>query len=150
MRIRFHNIYKSLINKNEIEKKIISLIRSNSFIGGKQVEDFEKQFAKFIQSKYCVSVGNGTDALEIALESLNIKRGYEVILPVNTWISTAEIVIRNGLKVVFCDINLNDYSINFEDLKNKISKKTKLIIPVHLYGNPADMIKITKVAVVRI
>ena len=146
MRIRFHNIYKSLINKNEIEKKIISLIRSNSFIGGKQVEDFEKQFAKFTQSKYCVSVGNGTDALEIALESLNIKRGYEVILPVNTWISTAEIVIRNGLKVVFCDINLNDYSINFEDLKNKISKKTKLIIPVHLYGNPADMTKIMKIA----
>jgi dTDP-4-amino-4,6-dideoxygalactose transaminase len=146
MRIRFHNIYKSLSNKNEIEKKIISLILSNIFIGGKQVEDFEKQFAKFTQSKYCVSVGNGTDALEIALESLNIKRGYEVILPVNTWISTAEIVIRNGLKVVFCDINLNDYSINFEDLKNKISKKTKLIIPVHLYGNPADMIKITKIS----
>ena len=144
MKIKFHDIYKGLSNKNEIEKKIISLIRSNSFIGGKPVDEFEKKFAKFTKSNYCISVGNGTDALEIALEALKVKKGSEVIVPVNTWISTAEIVLRNGLKLVFCDINLDDYSINLQDLQKKISKKTKVIIPVHLYGNPSDMINIVK------
>ena len=144
MKIKFHDIYKGLSNKNEIEKKIISLIRSNSFIGGKPVDEFEKKFAKFTKSNYCISVGNGTDALEIALEALKVKKGSEVIVPVNTWISTAEIVLRNGLKLVFCDINLDDYSINLQDLQKKINKKTKVIIPVHLYGNPSDMINIVK------
>ena len=146
MKIKFHNIYKGLSNKKKIERKIISLVRSNSFIGGKPVDEIEKKFAKFTQSKYCISVGNGTDALEIALEALKIKKGSEVIVPVNTWISTAEIVLRNGLKLVFCDINLDDYSINLQDLKKKINKKTKVIIPVHLYGNPSDMINIVKLA----
>ena len=63
----------------------------------------------------------------------------------NTWISTAEAVITNGLKIVFCDINLNDYSICLDDLKKKINKKTKLIMPVHLYGNPSDLPKIKKI-----
>ena len=146
MRIRFHNIYKSLVNKKKIEKKIISLIRSNRFVGGSSVEEFEKKFSTFTKSKYCISVGNGTDALEIALEALQIRSGSEVIVPVNTWISTAEIVIRNRLKLVFCDINLDNYSINLKDLKKKINKKTKVIIPVHLYGYPSDMLNIKKIA----
>ena len=146
MKVKFHNIYKSIINKKEIEKKIIDLIRSNSFVGGKSVINFEKKFAKFTKSKYCIGVGNGTDALEISLEALKIKKGSEVILPVNTWISTGEAVIRNGLKVVFCDINLDDYTININDLKKKIRKSTKAIIPVHLYGNPSNMVSIMKIA----
>ena len=146
MKIKFHNIYKSLINRKLIEKKIIKLIRSNSFVGGPQVEKFEKKFSKYTKAKYCVGVGNGTDALEIALEVLKIKKGSEVIVPVNTWISTAEIVVRNGYKLVFCDINLDDYSINLEDLKKKINRKTRLIIPVHLYGYPSDMLQIKKIA----
>ena len=77
MKIKFHDIYKGLSNKNEIEKKIISLIRSNSFIGGKPVDEFEKKFAKFTKSNYCISVGNGTDALEIALEALKVKKGSD-------------------------------------------------------------------------
>ena len=104
MKIQFQNIYKGLKNKNKIEKKIIALIRSNSFVGGKQVIEFEKNFAKFTDSKYCITVGNGTDALEIALDALKIKKGSEIIVPVNTWISTAEIVINGGYKIVFCDI----------------------------------------------
>ena len=96
-------------------------------------------------SKFCVSVANGTDALEIAINSLNLKRGSEIIVPNNTWISTAEAVISNGHKVIFCDVNLDDYSICLEDLKKKINKKTKAIVAVHLYGNPADMVKIKKI-----
>ena len=142
MRIKFHNIYKGLSNKKAIEKKILKLIRNNNFVGGEEVDKFEKKFSKFVKSKYCISVGNGTDALEIALEALSIKKGSEIVVPVNTWISTAEIVERAGYKLVFCDINLEDYSINLNDLKKKINKRTKVIIPVHLYGHPSDMIKI--------
>ena len=85
-----------------------------------------------MNTKYCISVGNGTDALEIAIKSLSLKKNSEIIVPVNTWISTAEAVITNGYKVVFCDVNLDDYSICLKDLKKKISKKTSAIIPVHL------------------
>ena len=123
MKIKFHDIYSGLTNRKLIEKKIIKLIRSNSFVGGPEVEKFEKKFSKYTKAKYCIGVGNGTDALEIALEVLKIKKGSEVIVPVNTWISTAEIVVRNGYKLVFCDINLDDYSINLEDLKKKLTKK---------------------------
>ena len=97
-----------------------------------------------IQRKYVVSLANGTDALEIAVNSLNLKKGSEVIVPVNTWISTAEAVLKNNLKIVFCDINLKDYSICLKDLKTKINKKTRLIIPVHLYGNPSNLPLIKK------
>tara|TARA_B110001450_G_C17652562_1_gene493906 strand:- start:59 stop:1165 length:1107 start_codon:yes stop_codon:yes gene_type:complete len=144
MRVRFHDIYRGLINKEEIKKKISKLIKGNNFVGGKEVVKFEEKFSKFVKSKYCISVGNGTDALEIALEALDIKKGYEIIVPVNTWISTAEIVVRAGYKLVFCDINLEDYSMNLNDLKKKINKKTRAVIPVHLYGHPSEMIKIKK------
>ena len=89
-------------------------------------------------------MANGTDALEIAVKSLNLKEGSEVIVPVNTWISTAEAVLKNNLKIVFCDINLKDYSICLKDLKTKINKKTRLIMPVHLYGNPSNLPLIKK------
>jgi dTDP-4-amino-4,6-dideoxygalactose transaminase len=145
MKVKFHNIYKSLIDKKKIERKIINLIRENKFVGGDEVLKFEKNFSTFVGSKNCISVGNGTDALEIALEVLNIKKGSEIIVPVNTWISTAEIVKRQGYKLVFCDINLKDYSIDLKDLKKKINKKTKVIIPVHLYGFPSNMSKIKEI-----
>ena len=85
-------------------------------------------------------MGNGTDALEIAVKSLNLKKNSEVIIPVNTWISTAEAVLNNNLKVVFCDINLDDYSMCLQDLKRKINNKTKLIMPVHLYMDILQML----------
>jgi len=144
MKIKFTDLYKA--NKfnaknihQKINKGIFDLIKKNSFVGGKEVDIFEKNFAKFTNSKYCIAVGNGTDALEIAIEALNLKKGSEVIVPANTWISTAEAVSRNGLKVVFCDISLNDYSIDINDLKKKISNKTSAIMIVHLYGYPANL-----------
>ena len=107
--------------------------------------NFEKKFSKFIGTKYCISVGNGTDALEIAVRSLKLKKGSEIIVPVNTWISTAEAVVNNGFKLIFCDINLDDYTICLKDFKKKITSKTKAVIPVHLYGNPSDMKTLKKI-----
>ena len=144
MRVKFTNLYKLVPEKKKINKKINYLIKNSKFVGGKYLENFEKNFSNFIGSNYCVGVGNGTDALEIAVKSLKLKKNSEIIVPNNTWISTAEAVLNNGYKVVFCDINLDDYTICTKSLEKKISKKTSAIIAVHLYGNAADMNKIKK------
>ena len=146
MKIKFSNFYKSHKLHPRIFFKIKKLIKNNELIGGSEVLKFEKNFASFVKIKYCVTVGNGTDALEIALESLKLKKGTEIIVPAHTWISTAEIVVRSGFKLVFCDIDIDTYTINVFDLKKKISKKTSCIIPVHMYGNPANMEEINKIA----
>jgi dTDP-4-amino-4,6-dideoxygalactose transaminase len=145
MKVKFTNLYKLIPQKKKINKKIQLLIKKANFVGGEEVRLFEKNFAKFVGAKNCITVGNGTDALEIAIKSLNLKRGSEVIVPNNTWISTAEAVIANGLNVKFCDVNLDDYSICLNDLKKKINKKTKAIIAVHLYGNPTNITEIKKI-----
>jgi len=146
VKVKFTNLYKLVPQKKKILSKINFLIKNSKFIGGNEVKLFEKNFAKFVGSKKCISVANGTDALEMAVKSLKLKKGSEIIVPANTWISTAESVVTNDHKVVFCDINLDDYSICINDLKKKINSKTKAIIIVHLYGNPADMITIRKIA----
>ena len=145
MFVKFTDLFKLIYEKKKIINKIIELIKKSKFVGGEEVIKFENNFKRFVKSKYCVSLGNGTDALEIAVKSLNLKKGSEIIVPVNTWISTAEAVVNNGFKLVFCDVDLNDYSICIKDLKKKINSKTKAIIAVHLYGNPADMINIKKI-----
>ena len=144
-KIKFTNLYKLVPEKKKTISKIVSLIKNSKFVGGDEVKKFEENFSKYIESKYCITVANGTDALEIGIKSLNLKKGSEVILPVNTWISTAEAIITNNLKVVFCDVNLDDYSICLEDLKKKINNNTSAIIGVHLYGNPTNIISIKKI-----
>ena len=139
MRVKFTHLYKLISEKKKILSKIHSLIKNSEFVGGNEVLSFEKEFSSFTGAKYCVSVGNGTDALEIAIKSLNLKSSSEIIVPNNTWISTAEAVIANGHKVVLCDVNLDDYTICLNDLKKKITRNTKAIIPVHLYGNSANI-----------
>jgi len=146
MKIKFTNLYKLAPNKIKIFNSIKKNIQKNKFIGGKILDDFSKIFSDLVKTKYVIPVANGTDALEIAIKSLALPKDSEVIVPVNTWISTAESVFTNSLKIVFCDINLNDYTICVNDLSKKITKKTKCIIPVHLYGNPANMLKIRKIA----
>ena len=145
MKVKFTNLYKIIPNKKAVFSKINNLIKNSKFVGGEDELKFENNFSNFTGAKYCVSVGNGTDALEIAVKSLNLKKNSEVIVPVNTWISTAEAVVNNGLKLVFCDINLDDYTICLKDLKKKINKKTSAIIAVHLYGNPTDIVNIKKI-----
>ena len=146
MIVNFTNLQKLIPQRKKIFLSIISNINKNKFIGGDQIEILKKNFGKFLGCKYVIPVANGTDALEIAVKSLNLPIGSEVIVPVNSWISSASCVVQNNLKVVFCDINLEDYSILISDLKKKITKKTKCIIPVHLYGNPANMKEIIKIA----
>jgi dTDP-4-amino-4,6-dideoxygalactose transaminase len=145
MKVAFTNLFKLITDKKKIFNKIHSLIKNANFVGGSEIKSFEKEFSNFLNIKYCIAVGNGTDALEIAIKSLNFPKGSEIIVPNNTWISTAEAVVSNSHKVVFCDVNLNDYTICLDDLKKKITRKTKAIIPVHLYGNPVDVQGIKKI-----
>jgi dTDP-4-amino-4,6-dideoxygalactose transaminase len=145
MKVNFTNLYKLIPNKKKLFYRINNLLKSNQLIGGKEIESFERDFSKFTNSKFSVAVANGTDALEIAIKSLKLKKNSEIIVPANTWISTAAAVVSNGFKLIFCDVNLEDYTICLSDLKKKITSRTSCIITVHLYGNPADMISIKKI-----
>lgn len=132
--------------KDEIDSAIKECIAGSNFIKGEAVTSFEKDFAAFLGVKHCIGCGNGTDALEIILKSLNIGRGDEVIVPALTWIATAEAVNNAGAEPVFVDINQDSYTIDYKKIEEKITKKTRAIIPVHLYGCPADMTEISEIA----
>jgi len=125
--------------KEEIDAAIAEVISKTAFIGGPFVKSFESSFAEFCKVKHCVGVGNGTDALFIALKALNIGEGDEVITVANSFIATSEAITMTGAKVVFVDINPQTYNIDVGKIEEKITKNTKAIIPVHLYGQPADM-----------
>ena len=124
---------------------ISRMIKDKNFIGGDEVKKFEENFSKFNESKYCLGVANGTDALEIALESLDIPKNSEVIVPNFTFLSPAEAVVRGGYKLVLADINLDDFTISLESLKKLITKNTSTLIVVHLFGNPCNMTEIKKI-----
>jgi dTDP-4-amino-4,6-dideoxygalactose transaminase len=132
--------------KNEVDAAIDQVIRQNAFIGGKFAEKFEDKFAKFCKSQHCIGVGNGTDALSIAMKALGIGRGDEVITAANSFIATSEAITLTGAKVIFLDCHPDTYNINVDLIEEKITDKTKAIIPVHLYGQPADMGPIRKIA----
>jgi dTDP-4-amino-4,6-dideoxygalactose transaminase len=132
--------------KSHLDNAIQNVINNCSFINGDVVAEFEYNFSKYIGATYSVSCGNGTDAIEIALETLGIGEGDEVIVPAISWIATSEAVSRIGATPIFVDIEEDYLTINPELIKEKISKKTKAIIPVHLYGNPCDMEKIIEIA----
>ena len=136
--------YKSI--KPEIQKAINKVINNGQFILGENVKKFEQEFAKFIGVKYAIGVGNGTDALYLALRACGISKNDEVILPVNTFIATAEAITLNGAKPVFVDVNPETYNIDINEIEKAITKKTKAIVPVHLFGQSADMSPILKIA----
>ena len=140
LKSQYHSI------KKEIDHAISSVIQDSAFIGGKYVKDFEKSFADYIGVKNCIGVGNGTDALFIALKGLGISEGDEVITVANTFIATSEAITMTGAKVVFVDCDKDTYNIDVERLEQAVNSKTKAIIPVHFYGQPADMGKIKDVA----
>ena len=129
--------YESI--KREIDAKIASVISQTAFIGGTFVKKFEEEFARYCGVEHCVGVANGTDALFVALRTLGIGPGDEVITAANTFIATAEAIKSAGAQVVFVDINPTTYGIDVERIEEKITSRTKAIIPVHLYGQPADM-----------
>ena len=115
------------------------LLKNSRFIGGNTVDKFEKDFARFCGVSYACGVASGTDALFLALKALNIGDGDEVIVPNITFTATAEAVINVGAKPVFVDIEPLYYTISTRGIKEAINRKTKAIIPVHLFGHPADM-----------
>lgn len=147
MKIPFVDLKKQYQEiKEEIDKAIFSVLNDGAFIGGKYVQRFEEQFARYVGVRNCVGVGNGTDAIFVALKSLGIKRGDEVITVANSFIATAEAITMTGARVVFVDCDEDYYTINIHNLEKAITPKTKAIIPVHLYGQPADMDAILNMA----
>ena len=132
--------------KRKIDFAVESVINQAAFVGSSFVYDFESEFAKALGAKYCIGVGNGTDAIFFALKSLGIGRGDEVVVPANTFIATAEAVSATGAKVVFVDCDPGYYQINPNKIKKSITEKTRAIIAVHLYGQPAPMNEIIKIA----
>jgi len=125
--------------KDEIDAAMQSCIDQTRFIGGKPVSDFNEKFAAFCGVKHCIPCGNGTDALEIGVKALGIGAGDEVIIPVNSFVATAEAISNNGGEVVMCDVDPKSYNIDPTKIEALITPKTKAIIAVHLYGRIADM-----------
>jgi dTDP-4-amino-4,6-dideoxygalactose transaminase len=115
------------------------VIESSEFAGGPFVERFEEEFAAYCDSQYAIGVGNGTDALWLALLALGIGAGDEVITVPNTFMATAEAIICCNARPVFVDVDENTFTMNPAELKKALTAKTKAIIPVHLFGQPADM-----------
>ncbi len=145
--IQFSDLYAQHkeIDK-EIKKAINKIIKKSDFILGEDVRLFEKEFAKFCNSRYAVGVSSGTAALFLALVTLGMKEGDEVIVPAFTYIATSVAVSYTGAKPVFVDIKEDTYNIDIDKIKKAITKNTKVIIPVHLYGQPANMPQILKIA----
>lgn len=136
--------YQSI--KSEIDNAIQGILDNTAFIGGQAVRDFETNFARFCTAKHCVGVASGTDALFLALQALDIGHGDEVIVPANSFIATSEVVTAVGAKVVFVDVDEHSYNIDVSKIEDKITARTRAIIPVHLYGQPADMDPINEIA----
>jgi len=132
--------------KPEIDDAIQKTIENSAFILGPEIEEFEKEFAAFCNVKYAVAVNSGTAALHLALLSLGIKEGDEVITVPNSFFATAEAISHCGAKPVFCDINETTFNINEDLIEQKITAKTRAIVPVHLYGNPCNMDRILEIA----
>ena len=132
--------------REEILRVTEEVYEAQAFILGKRVEEFERDFAAYCQCKYAIGVSSGTDALLVALMVLDIKPGDEVIVPAYSFFATAGVVDRLGAIPVFVDISLDDYNIDPRLIEAKVTKKTRAIMPVHLYGQTAAMDEINAIA----
>ena len=121
-------------------------LTSAANLGGKYVQDFEKSASSFVNSKYAIAVNSGTAALQAALLALDIKKGDEVLVPSFTFVATANAVVSTGAKPIFVDILKENYTIDPDDLEKKITKNTRAIIPVHLYGNIAIIERLSEIS----
>jgi dTDP-4-amino-4,6-dideoxygalactose transaminase len=138
-----------IVRTNLTEEEINSVLeplRSGWLVQGPKVEEFEKKWSVFTGAKYSIAVTSCTSALHLSLVALGIKAGDEVIVPAFTWISTANVVEHVGAKLVFCDIDINTFNIDVAQIESKITKYTKAIMPVHLFGLAADMSFINNIA----
>ena len=129
----------------ELNRAVLKVLSSGQYILGKQVSDFEIAFAEYVGCKYAVGVGNGTDALVIALRAIGVKEGDEVITCAMSFFATAEAIAAVGATPVFVDCRKDTYTIDPDEIEKKITSKTKAIVPVHLYGQCADMDEICEI-----
>jgi dTDP-4-amino-4,6-dideoxygalactose transaminase len=136
--------YQSI--RHQIDDAIAEVIHSSAFIRGPFVQRFEEEFAQLMEAAHCVSCANGTDSLYIAMHALGVKPGDEIIAPAHSWISTSETITQAGATVVFCDTDRETFTIDPAKLVEKITPRTVGIIPVHLYGQAADMDPIMAIA----
>lgn len=144
--IPFVDLYAQYLTiKNDIDTAIANVITGSHYIGGETVKKFETEYAADYGVAHCISVANGTDAIYIALRMLGIGEGDEVITTAHSWISTSEAVSQTGAKPVFVDVD-EYYLINTDLIESKITPRTKMIIPVHLCGQAANMTRIMELA----
>lgn len=132
--------------KEEVNNGIQEVLDTTTFIKGAKVNDFQQDLEQYLKVKHVIPVANGTDALQIALMALGLKPGDEVITPTFTFIATAEVVALLGLTPVLVDVDFDTFNISISALKKAITSKTKAIVPVHLFGQNADMEQILEVA----
>ena len=125
--------------KSDIDNAIAEVINQTNFIKGSALKNFEQELAQYLNVKHVIGVGNGTDALQIALMSLDLSPGDEVIVPAFTYVATAEVIGLLGLRPIMVDVDANNFNILTHNLEKVITAKTKAIVPVHLYGQSAPM-----------
>jgi dTDP-4-amino-4,6-dideoxygalactose transaminase len=141
LRRQYHGI------RAEIHRTIAGVLERGAFVGEPYVPRFEHEFAAYVGADYCIGVSSGTSALELTLRALGIRNGDEVIVPANTFIATAEAVLFAGGRPVFADISETSYNVDPEDVLRRITARTKAIIAVDLYGQPADLDVLSQIAV---
>jgi len=132
--------------KPQVDKAINDVLSSTQFINGEHVKSFQKELANYLGVKHVITCANGTDALQISMMALGLKSGDEVITPSFTYIATAEVIGLLGLKPVFVDCDPKTFNISIEEVEKAITKKTKAIVPVHLFGQSSDMKSIMNLA----
>jgi dTDP-4-amino-4,6-dideoxygalactose transaminase len=138
--IKFLDLYGQYESiRTELDPAVAAVIRDAAFIGGRPVAAFETAFAAYLQIPHVVGVGNGTDALEIALEALDLPPGSDVIVPAFTFVATAEAVTRSGHRVVFADVDPASYTLTAETAARVCTANTRALMAVHLYGHPCEM-----------
>ncbi len=131
--------------QNKINKSVISTIKKGDFILGDNVNKFEKRFSNLSNSRYAISCGTGTDALNLSLKALNLKKNHEVIIPGMSYVSTGLAVALNNINISFADIDNQTGLISLESVKKKINKNTRAIIPVNLYGQKVNIKKLRQI-----
>lgn len=147
MKIPFVDLHAQYLSiKQEIDSAIADVIAQSAYIRGPHVDAFEEAWARTLGVRRCISCANGTDAIYIALRGLGLKRGDEVITSAHSWISTSETITQAGGRVIFCDTDEETFTIDPADIERKITPSTVGIVPVHLYGQPADMGAIIAIA----
>jgi len=145
MKVKYSYLEEQFKDHEEIFRDLRELVKTGDYTLGKAVDEFEQRFARLIEAKYAIGVNSGTDALFLSLKAIDVGTGDEVITTPNTFIATVGAIVASGAKPIFVDV-LDDYTINPELIEDAITSKTRVLMPVHYAGHPADMLKIMAIA----